>query len=129
MSEFDPDENHAVAIIKHANPCGVAINNNQVEAYKEALKCDSTSAFGGIISFNSELQAETAELITEIFTEVIIAPTISEEAKNVISKKKNLRLLSTGGLTNTNEISHKMKTITGGFLVQTNDNTVINRRK
>ena len=88
MSEFDPDESHAVAIIKHANPCGVAINNNQVEAYKEALKCDSTSAFGGIISFNSELQAETAELITEIFTEVIIAPTISEEAKNVISKKK-----------------------------------------
>ena len=120
---------YTTVIIKHANPCGVAINNNQVEAYKEALKCDSTSAFGGIISFNSELQAETAELITEIFTEVIIAPTISEEAKNVISKKKNLRLLSTGGLTNTNEISHKMKTITGGFLVQTNDNTVINQEE
>ena len=129
VSEFDPDKSHAVAIIKHANPCGVAINNKQVEAYKEALKCDSTSAFGGIISFNSELQAETAELITEIFTEVIIAPTISEEAKNIISKKKNLRLLSTGGLSNTNEVSHKMKTITGGFLVQTNDNTVINQEE
>ena len=83
VSEFDPNKNHAVAIIKHANPCGVAINSNQVEAYKEALKCDSTSAFGGIISFNSELQKETAELITEIFTEVIIAPSVSDEAKNL----------------------------------------------
>ena len=129
VSEFDPNKNHAVAIIKHANPCGVAINSNQVEAYKEALKCDSTSAFGGIISFNSELQKETAELITEIFTEVIIAPSVSDEAKNIISKKKNLRLLSTGGLSDTSEISYVMKTVTGGFLVQTNDNTVINKKE
>ena len=129
VSEFNPSESHAVAIIKHANPCGVAVNNNQVEAYKEALKCDSTSAFGGIISFNSELQAETARLITEIFTEVIIAPTISEEAKKIISKKKNLRLLSTGGLSDSDIASHKVKTITGGFLVQTSDNTVINEQK
>ena len=129
VSEFDPNKNHAVAIIKHANPCGVAINSNQVEAYKEALKCDSTSAFGGIISFNSELQKETAELITEIFTEVIIAPSVSDEAKNIISKKKNLRLLSTGGLSDTSEISYVMKTVTGGFLVQTNDNTVINQKE
>ena len=129
VSEFDPNKNHAVAIIKHANPCGVAINSNQVEAYKKALKCDSTSAFGGIISFNSELQKETAELITEIFTEVIIAPSVSDEAKNIISKKKNLRLLSTGGLSDTSEISYVMKTVTGGFLVQTNDNTVINQKE
>jgi len=129
VSEFDPNKNHAVAIIKHANPCGVAINASQAEAYKEALKCDSTSAFGGIISFNSELQRETAELITDIFTEVIIAPSVSDEAKNIISNKKNLRLLSTGGLSDTSEISYVMKTVTGGFLVQTNDNTVINQKE
>ena len=129
VSEFNPKKNHAVAIIKHANPCGVAINSSQAGAYKEAFRCDTTSAFGGIISFNSELEGETAELITEIFTEVIIAPQVSEKAKSIISKKKNVRLLSAGGLSNTKEITENIKSISGGFLVQTNDNIVIDDSK
>ena len=125
VSEFNPEEDKAVAIIKHANPCGVAKAETQLIAYKEALKCDSTSAFGGIVSFNAELEAETAKLITDIFTEVIIAPKISEEAKSIISEKKNLRLLETGGLANPSNKSLKMRTVSGGFLVQSNDSVNI----
>ena len=122
VSEFDPNKSHAVAIIKHANPCGVAKSDNQLIAYQEALKCDSTSAFGGIVAFNKKLEEETAKLVTEIFTEVIIAPEISDGAKKIISGKKNLRLLSTGGLPSPLDKSDNVRSVSGGFLVQSRDN-------
>jgi phosphoribosylaminoimidazolecarboxamide formyltransferase/IMP cyclohydrolase len=96
VSEFDRDR-AACAIIKHANPCGVAVGDSLVEAYRRALDCDQTSAFGGIIALNRTLDAETATEIVKMFTEVIIAPDASEEATEILSAKKNLRLMVTGG--------------------------------
>ena len=98
VAEFDPKASAAVAIIKHANPCGVAIAASLAEAYRKALACDSVSAFGGIVALNRTLDAEAAREIVKIFTEVIIAPDASEEAKAIIAEKKNLRLLLAGGL-------------------------------
>ena len=88
----------AVAIIKHANPCGVAIGATLAEAYAKALACDPVSAFGGIVALNRPLDAEAAREIVKIFTEVIIAPDASDEAKAILAEKKNLRLLLAGGL-------------------------------
>ena len=88
----------AVAIIKHANPCGVAVAATLKEAYAKALACDPESAFGGVIALNRSLDADAAREIVEIFTEVIIAPDASDEAKSIIAGKKNLRLLLAGGL-------------------------------
>ena len=85
-------------IVKHANPCGVAEGANFTEAYRKALACDPTSAFGGIVALNGTLDAEAARAITEIFTEVIIAPDASEDAIAIVGAKKNLRLLLAGGL-------------------------------
>ena len=115
------DETPAVAIIKHANPCGVALGNSIIEAYREALACDSTSAFGGIVALNRPLDAATAEEITSIFTEVVIAPGADEAAKDVFAKKKNLRLLLTGGLPDPAATGTFMKTVAGGLLVQNRD--------
>ena len=98
VAEFDPKASPAVAIIKHANPCGVAIGATFAEAYAKALRCDPTSAFGGIIALNGPIDAATAREITGIFTEVVIAPDASDEAKAIFAAKKNLRLLTTGGL-------------------------------
>ena len=98
VSEFDPKDGPAVAIIKHANPCGVARGASFVEAYEKAYACDTVSAFGGIIALNGMLDGPTAEEISKIFTEVIIAPDADENAKEILAKKKNLRLLLTGGL-------------------------------
>src|SRR5690606_19518007 len=98
VAEFDPAESAAVAIIKHANPCGVACAPTLKEAYLAALRCDPVSAFGGIIALNRPIDAEAAEEITRIFTEVVIAPDVTPEAKALFSAKKNLRLLTTGGL-------------------------------
>ena len=95
VGEFLPEKAPACAIIKHANPCGVATAPTLAEAYRRALACDSTSAFGGIIALNQELDAETAEEIVKLFTEVIIAPSVSDEARAVIARKPNLRLLAT----------------------------------
>ena len=88
----------AVVIVKHANPCGVAQAGTLLEAWKSALECDSVSAFGGIVCVNAELDGATAEAICEIFTEVVIAPSVSAEARTVFAKKKNLRLLEVGEL-------------------------------
>ncbi|MCJ9429798.1 bifunctional phosphoribosylaminoimidazolecarboxamide formyltransferase/IMP cyclohydrolase [Kordiimonas marina] len=120
VSEFDPAV-PTVAIIKHANPCGVATGSSLKEAYEKALKCDSVSAFGGIVALNGELDAETAEEIIKIFTEVIIAPSVSDEAKAIIAKKKNLRLLTTGGLAQPGQAAKMVKSVAGGFLVQNRD--------
>ena len=111
-----------VVIVKHANPCGVATGTTLAEAYKNALECDSVSAFGGIIAVNRPLDAETAEAMAGIFTEVVAAPDASEEAKAVFAKKKNLRLLLTGDLPDPARGGLNIKTIAGGFLVQNRDN-------
>src|SRR4029079_2044577 len=97
VAEFDPKTSAAVAIIKHANPCGVAIAATLKEAYEKALRCDPESAFGGVIALNRTLDADAAKAIVEIFTEVIIAPDASDEAKSIVAGKKNLRLLLAGG--------------------------------
>tara|TARA_X000000368_G_scaffold144691_2_gene114051 strand:+ start:146 stop:1726 length:1581 start_codon:yes stop_codon:yes gene_type:complete len=127
VSEFDPKLKSAVAIIKHANPCGVATGDNLNSAYKKALRCDSVSAFGGIIALNKELDGETAKEISEIFTEVIIAPSISDKAKNILSSKKNLRVLITGGLANPEKSGVMIKSVAGGFLAQTKDNIIVDK--
>ena len=121
VAEFDPFRTAACAIIKHANPCGVAEAKTLKDAYLKALRCDPVSAFGGIIAFNRTLDAETAEEIVKIFTEVIIAPDASDEAKAIIAEKKNLRLLLAGKLPNPGGAGFTAKTVAGGLLVQTRD--------
>lgn len=125
VSEFPTEKGPACAIIKHANPCGVAIGGSLVEAYKRALACDSTSAFGGIIALNQTLDAATAEEIVKLFTEVIIAPDVTDEAKAIIARKPNLRLLSAGGLPDPRSRGLTAKTVSGGLLVQTRDNGMV----
>jgi len=125
VSEFDPNRTAACAIVKHANPCGVAEGPDLVSAYRRALACDSTSAYGGIIALNRTLDAETARAVTEIFTEVIIAPDATEEAIAIIAKRRNLRLLLAGGLPDPRAAGLTVKTVAGGFLVQSRDNAVV----
>jgi len=121
VSEFR-DGPPTVVIVKHANPCGVATGETLIDAYRAALECDSVSAFGGIVAVNRPLDAATAEAITEIFTEVVAAPSASDAAKEVFSKKKNLRLLLTGDLPDPKRDGLAIKPITGGLLVQSRDN-------
>ncbi|MDK2768788.1 MAG: bifunctional phosphoribosylaminoimidazolecarboxamide formyltransferase/IMP cyclohydrolase [Sphingomonas sp.] len=121
VSEFR-DGPPTVVIVKHANPCGVATADTLVDAYKAALACDSVSAFGGIIALNRRLDAETAKAITDIFTEVVVAPGASDEAKAIFAAKKNLRLLICGALPNPARPGLMLKTIAGGALVQSRDN-------
>ncbi|MEM1234997.1 MAG: bifunctional phosphoribosylaminoimidazolecarboxamide formyltransferase/IMP cyclohydrolase [Pseudomonadota bacterium] len=121
VSEFDPRDGPACAIIKHANPCGVARGRTLKEAYSRALKCDQTSAFGGIIALNQPLDGATAMEITKIFTEVVIAPGADDEARAFFADKKNLRLLTTEGLADTRTASACLKQVTGGFLLQDKD--------
>ncbi|WP_422371949.1 bifunctional phosphoribosylaminoimidazolecarboxamide formyltransferase/IMP cyclohydrolase [Hoeflea sp.] len=122
VSEFDPSKDAACAIIKHANPCGVAVGESLVDAYGRALACDQTSAFGGIVAFNRPLDAEAAREIVKIFTEVIIAPDASDEAREILSAKKNLRLMITGGLADPRQPGLMVKSVSGGLLVQGRDN-------
>lgn len=122
VAEFDPADGAAVAIIKHANPCGVATGATVSEAYARAVACDPVSAFGGIIALNQPLEADAAEQITDIFTEVIIAPGASEEAIAVVAKKKNLRLLLTDGLPDPAAPGLAYKALAGGVLAQSRDN-------
>ena len=119
------DGNPAVVIVKHANPCGVAQAGSLSEAWQRALECDSVSAFGGIVAVNTELDEVTAQGICAIFTEVVIAPSVSDAAREVFARKKNLRLLVTGSLPDPRRAGLKIKPITGGLLVQTRDNGAI----
>jgi phosphoribosylaminoimidazolecarboxamide formyltransferase/IMP cyclohydrolase len=121
VAEFDPADSPAVAIIKHANPCGVATGATLVEAYQKAFDCDRTSAFGGIVALNQPLDAETAAKIVEIFTEVVIAPGASDEAKEIFAAKKNLRLLLTDGLPASRAALTAYKQVAGVVLVQDKD--------
>ncbi len=115
----------AVVIVKHANPCGVAQGGSLLSAWEAALACDSVSAFGGIVAVNTELDAATAEAISAIFTEVVIAPSVSAEAREIFAKKKNLRLLECGALPNPRRGGLALKTIAGGVLIQSRDNGAI----
>jgi phosphoribosylaminoimidazolecarboxamide formyltransferase/IMP cyclohydrolase len=118
VSEFDRP---AIAIIKHANPCGVALGADLKSAYERALACDPVSAFGGIISANRPLDGETAEEIAKLFAEVVIAPEISDEARAVLGAKKNLRVLATGAMADAAAKAMTVRSLAGGFLLQNRD--------
>jgi phosphoribosylaminoimidazolecarboxamide formyltransferase/IMP cyclohydrolase len=135
VAEFDANR-AACVIVKHANPSGVALGSSLADAYRKALRCDPVSAFGGIIAFNQPIDAEAAQEIVKIFTEVIIAPGASAEARSIIAEKKNLRLLVTKGLPDPRTPGLLFKTVAGGFLLQSRDQghveakdlTVVTRR-
>jgi phosphoribosylaminoimidazolecarboxamide formyltransferase/IMP cyclohydrolase len=129
VAEFDPQRTAACVIVKHANPCGAAEGASLIEAYRKALACDPVSAFGGIVAVNRKLDAEAARAITDIFTEVIIAPEASEEAIAVVGAKKNLRLLIADGLPDPRAAGMTVKSVAGGLLVQSRDNAVVDDMK
>ncbi|TCS64826.1 bifunctional phosphoribosylaminoimidazolecarboxamide formyltransferase/IMP cyclohydrolase [Varunaivibrio sulfuroxidans] len=126
VSEFD---DLACAIIKHANPCGVSLGGSLKEAYLKALSCDSESAFGGIVALNRTLDGATAEEIVKIFTEVVIAPDIDDDAKAILATKKNIRVLSAGAMAPAHEGGLMIKSLAGGFLLQGRDNKVLDDMK
>ncbi len=115
VSEFSKP---ACVIVKHNNPCGVALGNSLLEAYERAFSSDPESSFGGIVAFNDKVDKDLAKRLTEVFLEVVIAPEFSEEALEVLSKKKNLRLIQVFGFSH----SFDIKKISGGFLLQEEDN-------
>ncbi len=121
VAEFDAGAHAAVAIVKHANPCGVALGDSVSEAYARALACDSTSAFGGVVAVNRTLDRAAAEAITGTFTEVVIAPDADEEALAVFATKKNLRLLLAGALPDPGAPGLSVKSVAGALLVQSRD--------
>ncbi|OBT16453.1 bifunctional phosphoribosylaminoimidazolecarboxamide formyltransferase/IMP cyclohydrolase [Vibrio sp. UCD-FRSSP16_10] len=124
VKEFDEP---ACVIVKHANPCGVALGKDILEAYNRAYQTDPTSAFGGIIAFNQELDAATATAITERqFVEVIIAPSVSKEAAEIVAAKKNLRLLECGEWTS-KTTGFDVKRVNGGLLVQDRDQGMVSQ--
>jgi phosphoribosylaminoimidazolecarboxamide formyltransferase/IMP cyclohydrolase len=125
VAEFDPARTAAVALIKHANPCGVAEGASLLDAYRLALRCDPVSAFGGIVALNRRLDAAAAAEIVKIFTEVIIAPDADEEAVALVAAKKNLRLLVTGGLPDPRAAGLTHRPVAGGLLVQGRDNATV----
>jgi phosphoribosylaminoimidazolecarboxamide formyltransferase / IMP cyclohydrolase len=125
IAEFDPRRTAACVIVKHANPCGVAEGSDLITAYRKAFACDTQSPYGGIIAVNRTLDADTAKVITEILTEVIIAPDATEEAIAIINKRRNLRLLLAGSLPDPRAMGLTAKTVAGGLLVQTRDNAVV----
>jgi len=122
VSEFNDT---ACVIVKHANPCGVAYGSSLKEAYLRAYSCDTESAFGGIVALNQTLDGETAEELAKIFLEVIIAPDVDDDARKVLEAKKNLRLLTTGGMPDPNAEGMTFKSLSGGILLQGRDNRLI----
>jgi phosphoribosylaminoimidazolecarboxamide formyltransferase / IMP cyclohydrolase len=125
VAEFDPKRTAACVIVKHANPCGVAEGSDLADAYQKALRCDPVSAFGGIVALNRKLDAAAAKAITDIFTEVIIAPEADDDAIAIVGAKKNLRLLLAGGLPDPRGTGWLVKSVAGGLLVQSRDNAVV----
>ena len=118
VTEFDRP---AIAIIKHANPCGVALATNLAEAYQKAFVCDQVSAFGGIVAANRPLDRAVAEAIAKVFTEVVIAPGADDEAREVLGTKSNLRLLLTDGMPPAADAELLVRSVSGGLLVQSRD--------
>ena len=127
VAEFDPAESAAVAIVKHGNPCGVAVGASLVEAYEKALACDPVSAFGGIVALNRRLDPAAAKKIVEIFTEVIIAPEADDDTIAIVSSKKNLRLMIAGGLPDPRAKCLTVRSVAGGLLVQDRDTGVLDQ--
>ncbi len=125
VAEFDPEKEAAIVIVKHANPCGVAVSKTLKEAYLKALACDPQSAFGGIVAMNRPLDFDTSTEIIKVFTEVIIAPEIASDASAMLASRKNLRLLLTGGIPDPGAKGLSARTVSGGLLVQSRDNAVI----
>jgi phosphoribosylaminoimidazolecarboxamide formyltransferase/IMP cyclohydrolase len=121
ISEFNQDPRPVCVIIKHANPCGVAFGKTLKDAYLSALDCDKTSAFGGIVAFNKILDEDTARELIKLFTEVVIAPDITKNAKKVFETKKNLRLLTASKSRNNGCLTNQIHSVSGGFLVQSID--------
>ncbi len=122
-------DNTACAIIKHANPCGVAQGASLKEAYLKALACDTESAFGGIVALNRALDGETAEQIVDLFAEVVIAPEIDAAAREILAQKKNLRVLATGGMPDPASSGMTIRSLSGGYLLQGRDNLVLEELK
>ncbi|MCB1531696.1 MAG: bifunctional phosphoribosylaminoimidazolecarboxamide formyltransferase/IMP cyclohydrolase [Alphaproteobacteria bacterium] len=125
VAEFDAP---AVAIIKHANPCGVASDENIMNAYERALRCDPVSAFGGIIALNRPFTKDLAEAIITRFVEVVIAPSVEDGALEVMAQKKNIRVLTTGSMPDVTQPRRMLTRIAGGILVQDTDNHVISAK-
>ena len=125
VAEFDPARTAAVAIIKHANPCGVAEAQTLLEAYERALACDPVSAFGGVVALNRRVDAKVAQKIAEIFTEVVIAPDADDEALAILRSKKNLRILIAGALPDPRAPGLTFRSVAGGLLTQARDNVVV----
>ncbi len=118
VAEFDAP---AIVIVKHANPCGVAVSADLSSAWEAALRCDPVSAFGGIVAANRTLDEAAATRIAQIFTEVIIAPDATEGARAVLARKKNLRLLLTGAMPDPGAAGSTLRSVAGGLLVQARD--------
>jgi phosphoribosylaminoimidazolecarboxamide formyltransferase/IMP cyclohydrolase len=121
VAEFAPP---AVAIIKHANPCGIAVADTLEQAYAKALACDPVSAFGGIVAVNRTLDAATAAAIAKLFVEVIIAPEVAADARAILASKKNLRVLVAGGLPDPEAAGMTLRSLSGGYLLQGRDDAV-----
>ena len=121
VAEFDPAGQPACAIIKHANPCGVALGDSLSDAYQRAFDCDRTSAFGGIVALNQPLDADTARAVTGIMTEVVIAPGASDDAREIFAAKPNLRLLTTDAVPDPRAAARVARQVAGGLLVQDKD--------
>ncbi|MFO1079893.1 MAG: bifunctional phosphoribosylaminoimidazolecarboxamide formyltransferase/IMP cyclohydrolase [Reyranellaceae bacterium] len=117
----------AVVVIKHANPCGVAIAADQFSAYQKAHACDPVSIFGGIVAVNTTLEARTAEELAKLFLEVVIAPDATEEALAVLAKRRNVRVLLAGSLPDPTSAGMTLKSVAGGYLFQTRDNGHVRR--
>ncbi len=118
VAEFDDP---AIAIVKHANPCGVAVAEDLANAYEKAFVCDQVSAFGGIVAANRPLDRAVAEAIAKVFTEVVIAPGADDEAREILGNKSNLRLLLTDGMPKPAETGLMVRSVSGGLLVQSRD--------
>ena len=125
VAEFDAAESAAVAIIKHTNPCGVALGESLLEAYEKALSSDPVAAFGGVVALNRKLDGASARKIVEIFTEVIIAPEADDAALAIIAAKKNLRLMLAGSLPDLRAPTLDVRSVAGGLLVQDRDKGVL----
>ncbi|QKX02078.1 bifunctional phosphoribosylaminoimidazolecarboxamide formyltransferase/IMP cyclohydrolase [Wolbachia endosymbiont of Dirofilaria (Dirofilaria) immitis] len=120
VSEF---EEPTAVIIKHNNPCGVAVGNSALEAYEKALSCDEISSFGGIVALNRAIDLKLAEKLSEIFLEVVIMPSVNSEALKVLQKKKNLRVVIYESFQR--NAKYQVKNVVGGFLVQESNNYTI----
>lgn len=125
VAEFAPQQSAAAVLIKHTNPCGVALGEDVRQAYARALACDPVSAFGAVVAVNRRLDRAAAQKIIEIFTEVVVAPDADDEAIAIFATKKNLRLLLTGGLPDPAALELTMRSVAGGFLVQERDGGIV----